>query len=248
MPYELHIPIHVPLSVRPKLAEQRGMHALFLSVLQAVDSDLAYDIHEQPIKPFTQAILPIDGSDKWQWRVTLMQDELYTPFCQGLSQLTTPHLMKRPLTFHLAEGTCHHQTYSALAKVRGMDRYRLSFHTPTTFKQRYYHHPIPDPYLCFQSWWRRWQAFAPADLGINIALLDIVQAHLVVSYFQIRSQMWQNGQRRVVGATGQMTFLAIQQGKVDSFWWQGAAALAAFARFCGTGHKTTQGLGQTMVQ
>lgn len=249
MPYELKIPVQLPIQERPELSKQRGMHALLLRVLKTADPTLSQYIHEQPTKPFTQVLRYSSEAGAWYWRVTWMQDDLYEPFCTGLTQLTKPHLFDQPLTLDLANMECDYRSYTALAQANRMNRYRFSFGTPTTFKQRYYHHPIPDPYLCFQSWWRRWQAFAPEKLKwvLNVALLDIVQAHLVISHFRVQSQMWHDDKRRIIGATGHMTFSIIQPNKVDEKWWQGVATLAAFARFCGTGHKTTQGLGQTIL-
>lgn len=245
MPYEIRLPIQGERSSWPDLTRQRGAHALFLAILDAADPALAQQVHEQPDKPFTQGLLMVKEAEQWEWRVTLLDDTLYEPFMTGLAHLTEPHLLHEPLIWESDQQESIHQSYEELAGTPAMKRYQLTFLTPTTFKQRYFHHPIPDPYLCYQSWWRRWQQFAPAELGINIALLDIIQAHLVISRFQIRSRLVQDGPRRFVGAIGRMTFIPIQENKVDADWWRQAAALAAFARFCGTGHKTTQGLGQT---
>lgn len=248
MPYELNIPLQGTQTAWPGYAEQRGMHALFLAALQAADPALAQVVHDQPAKPFTQALLFNEAARQWQWRVTLLDDTLFDPFITGLSHLPEPHLRGRPLALEMDKRQTRHESYASLAQKEALPRYRFSFRTPTTFKQRTLHDPVPRPYLCYQSWWRRWNEFAPAELGINIALLDIVQAHLVVAHFNIRSQMWQNGKRRIVGGRGEMTFLALQPHKVADHWWQQAAVLAAFARFCGTGHKTTQGLGQTFLR
>ncbi len=183
MPYELRLPIKGSKSQWPKLAEHRGMHALFLAALQKANPDLAQAVHEQPTKPFTQGLLLMTEKQQWEWRVTLLDDALYAPFMAGLYLLDAPHLLNRPLTFVMEEVQQVRQSYEELAQVKATSRYALSFHTPTAFKQRHLLYPLPEPTHCFQSWWRRWQAFAPAELGINIALLDIVRAHLVISHF-----------------------------------------------------------------
>ncbi len=44
-----------------------------------------------------------------------------------------------------------------------------------------------------------------------------------------------------------MTFRAIQTGQIADDWWQAITTLVAFAPYCGTGHKTAQGMGVTAV-
>jgi CRISPR/Cas system endoribonuclease Cas6 (RAMP superfamily) len=44
-----------------------------------------------------------------------------------------------------------------------------------------------------------------------------------------------------------MTFRAIQTDQIANDWWQAITTLAAFAPYCGTGHKTAQGMGVTAV-
>jgi CRISPR/Cas system endoribonuclease Cas6 (RAMP superfamily) len=57
----------------------------------------------------------------------------------------------------------------------------------------------------------------------------------------------QNGQRLLIGGVGKMTFRAIHTDQIADDWWQAITTLAAFAPYCGTGHKTAQGMGVTAV-
>ena len=247
MPYEIEIPLQSDKKLRVDMTEQRGMHAVLLAGLAEADADLAGRVHDAGVKPFTQA-LRADTEQGYIWRVTLLDDSLYDPLCTGLSKLSPNRLLRNEIALDVAGRTETHLTYETLYETETAQRFLVDFHTPTSFKQRYLHQPIPDPYRCFQSWWSRWQAFAPPRQSLNVAVLDLVEAHMVVSHYKLRSQMAQDGKRRVVGGVGQMTFLIIRRNKVEAAWRQGMSVLGAFARFCGTGHKTTQGLGQTAVQ
>ena len=247
MPTELRIPAVAEGLEHPGYPEQRAMHAILMGALDAADPALAERVHEMHTKPFTQALRP-DEEGGLLWRVAWLDDELAEPFRQGLARLAPDRLLERPLALHAARATAAHTPYAALAAAPAARRFRLTFHTPTTFKQQYYQEPVPGPYLCFQSWWSRWNHFAPAEHAINVALLDVVAAHVVTSRFRIRSVFWQDGRRRAIGALGKMTFAAIRGDRVEEAWWRRAAALAAFSRFCGTGYKTTQGMGQTELR
>jgi CRISPR-associated endoribonuclease Cas6 len=247
MPYNLIIPVNLESMWQPGFHEQRAMHAVFLQALNAVDAALSASVHEARLKPFAQALVAGER-EALSWRVSLLDDALYAPFCEGIKRLRLERVGNRPFALDVDGMQTNNQSYAALAETATAARYQVAFYTPTTFKQRYYYQPLPNPYLCFQSWWGRWQQFAPPELSWNIALLDVVQAHLVVSYFRLHSELVQDGKRAYVGATGKMTFAPLQAEKVAAHWWQGVSALGAYANFCGTGHKTTQGMGHTEVQ
>lgn len=244
MPYEICIPLSSDTLSWPQPGHQRAAHALFFTALQEGDAALAAAVHQRPQKPFTQAIL----SEKQQlfWRITLLDDALYEPLGQGLTRLTGPRLHEAALQLHLAQATWQHCDYEALAAAAQPPRHAFNFLTPTTFKQKRFLNPLPDAVSCFQSWWARWHQFAPPHLGMNIAVLDIVLAHLMLGSFNLVSHLWNDGRRQMVGATGFAIFHPFQPEQVEAHWWQNINTLAAFAFYCGTGYKTGQGCGQTM--
>lgn len=250
MPTLLQIPIQFKTKEAIGLREQRGLHAILLGALNTASASLAETVHEMRVKPFSQALLPNkcdEPSTPWLWHVSLLDDGLVDPFLTGLAEAPPETLRQQPVQFQLDAVQRESKTYVELGKTPSAMNFKVSFLTPTSFKQRYYHSPLPTPYQCFQSWWRRWRYFAPAGQAINVAALDIVRAHLVVSYFNMRSDVMKAGDRHFIGGVGKMSFSAIQTEKVDAAWWQSIAVLAAYAPFCGTGHKTAQGMGQTAV-
>jgi CRISPR-associated endoribonuclease Cas6 len=108
------------------------------------------------------------------------------------------------------------------------------------------HVPLPDPRLVYQSWLTRWNAFAPQEARINVALLDIVAAHVAVGRYYLRTEMVDMGRnRKVVGFVGKVQFNVIRARKIGDEWLRRLNLLADYAEFCGTGHKTAHGMGQT---
>ncbi len=243
MPYEICILLTSDTLTRPQPGHQRAAHALFFTALQKGDPALAEAIHHQPQKPFTQALLT--ENQQLYWRITLLDDALHEPLCLGLSRLDAPRLHQADIHLHLAEATWQHCRYEELALTPLPARYNFTFLTPTTFKQKVFLNPLPDAPGCFQSWWTRWQTFAPPDLGINIAVLDIASAHLMTGSFHLNSHGWSDGRRQMIGATGFITFHPYQMEQLEDHWWHNLATLSAFAPYSGTGYKTTQGCGQT---
>ena len=108
------------------------------------------------------------------------------------------------------------------------------------------HYPLPDPSLVYQSWLNRWNEFAPEEARINVALLDIVAAHVAVGRYDLRTEMVDLGRnRKVIGFVGRVQYNVIRAAKIGSEWLHRLNLLADYASFCGTGHKTAQGMGQT---
>jgi CRISPR-associated endoribonuclease Cas6 len=245
MPTILTIPLIVDAPWYPDFGDQRAMHAVALAAWHRRNPGLAAELHEAQNKPFTQCL--ISGPSGVRWQVTLLDDTLYEPLWAGLKQKPRVTIQDRPAGLDLEATEVRRVSYAELAATPVRERYSFRFATPTSFKQRTHHLPLPDPYMCFQSWWTRWNDFAPPECGINITVLDVVRAHLVITRFRLESQMVSDGRRRVIGSTGRMTFLPTRCDQLDPLWWQHVATLAAFAPYCGTGHKTAQGLGLTMA-
>ncbi|RLC53742.1 MAG: hypothetical protein DRI80_19840, partial [Chloroflexota bacterium] len=81
---------------------------------------------------------------------------------------------------------------------------------------------------------------------INVALLDIVAAHVAVGRYDLRTEMVDlGGNRKVVGFVGTVQYNILRAGVIGEEWVRRLNLLADYAAFCGTGHKTAQGMGQT---
>jgi CRISPR-associated endoribonuclease Cas6 len=108
------------------------------------------------------------------------------------------------------------------------------------------HYPLPDPLLVYQSWLGRWNEFAPPEQRINVALLDIVTAHVAVGRYDLRTEMADLGRNRLmVGFVGRVQYTVVRAHQIGDEWLRKLNLLADYAEFCGAGHKTAQGMGQT---
>jgi len=116
----------------------------------------------------------------------------------------------------------------------------LRFALPTTFKQRGLNLLFPIPSNVFHSYRERWNAFTP--LPIDEGLIPWVQQNVAVEAHELRTQMIWFGEFQLHGFTGWCRYTAKDQ---DATRLKQLNALADFAFFCGTGQKTTQGMGQT---
>ncbi len=144
-----------------------------------------------------------------------------------------------------------------LATERPERKLTLRFASPTTFRRtggdasladsqgRAYqvagHNvPLPLPGLVFDSYLQRWNAFAPVALPSD--LKRYAQECVAISRYRLQTELVEFGAARQVGFVGSCQFMALVP---DPYWLRLLHLLAAFAFYCGTGHKTTMGLGQT---
>jgi len=225
----------------------RAFHALFYQWLALGNYTLSTEIHDDDSpRPFTVASLHrVDG--RLMLRFTLLEDGLWPALSAGIAHTPTVEVMGRPLVLPADGPQMHHRSYTDLAaEARTETRIRLRFLSPTSFRSREMHFPLPDPILVYQSWLNRWNEFAPQEHRINIALLDIVAAHVAVGRYNLRTEMVDLGRnRKVVGFVGTVQYNIIRAGKIGAEWLRKLNLLTDYAPFCGTGHKTTQGMGQT---
>lgn len=126
---------------------------------------------------------------------------------------------------------------------RPPSRWKLSFETPVTFNSGLGHLPFPLPNNLIGSWMRRWQAFAP--LALPEELTQSVREQLMVNHFNMVTIPVRHGKRVLIGGQGSYALHAIkmpasERAQVD--------LLANYSFFCGSGYKSTQGMGMTSLR
>jgi len=247
MPYALTFPLNSDETDGLPAYPGRALHALFYQWLALGDYAVSTEVHESDgPRPFTTSpLFRLDGRPTI--RFTLLDDDLWPVLSQGIAKTPTVEVLDQPLALPADGPQVEHSSYADLAANGQLDRrIRLRFLSPTSFRSHGMHYPLPDPVLVYQSWLTQWNTFAPEDLRINVALLDIVAAHVAVGRYELRTRLVDLGTNwKVVGFVGSVKFNVLQARKIGEEWLQRLNLLADYAVFCGTGHKTTQGLGQT---
>ncbi|MBN2394710.1 MAG: CRISPR system precrRNA processing endoribonuclease RAMP protein Cas6 [Anaerolineae bacterium] len=224
----------------------RALHALVYQWFALGDYSLSVDVHDhQGARPFTVAL--VYSNHQPVLRVTLLDDTLEPALTYGIQVTKELELLNHTLTLPKSGPSITKQPHAdLLTQARPDTRIGLRFLSPTSFRSREMHYPLPDPVMVFQSWLNRWNEFAPEEYQINVALLDIVAAHVAVSRYSGRTELVDFGaNKRVVGFTGFVQYSVIRSHKIGEEWLRKLNALADYAVFCGTGHKTAQGMGVT---
>jgi CRISPR-associated endoribonuclease Cas6 len=268
----------VPMQESTIPADQgRATYGLFLSWLRQADSALAQELHDiEGIKPFTVSDLQgtgrvlssskgrrvrgeitLDPQQPVWWRVTTLTPRLSQVVLEQVLPKLPDQLTLADQAFQVVgatvDGTEHpwagQTSYEELAQrhLLGAEEpspwLNLEFATPTTFRSQGKHLPLPLPGLVFDHWLSKWNRFAPLSLHPDVK--RFAEECLAVSRYRLRSRVVRFGPATFIGFVGRCSFRALRR---DPYWLRLLHTLAAYAFYCGTGHKTTMGMGQTKVQ
>ncbi len=237
-----------------------GLHAWFLGQIQQLDPALSAQLHDaETEKAFnisglsgqfsTQSrSLQLRAGKLYRWYVNGFAQPVVAGLARWLKQLPEYVALKNaPLKIRQVAIAQTPTTYAELAKLEPSRSLSLTFVSPTSFRRRGHHLPLPWPRNVFHSYLRRWNEFSGRPVDQD-GFLDWVDDRVVFQRHQLISEKIAAGKRgAVTGFTGAVTYGL--GGKVDDHAeYVGLfSTLGHYAPYCGTGHKTTFGLGQTRL-
>ncbi|NPV55581.1 MAG: CRISPR system precrRNA processing endoribonuclease RAMP protein Cas6 [Anaerolineae bacterium] len=247
----------------------RAMNDIFLGWVQARDAALSAELHQgSEIRPYTVSDLrgaSPAGSSRvlhpektlW-WRITTLQERLSRLLLEHILPALPDHIL-------LGEGqdphrlditACHTSpsshpwanviTYEELTQSRLMAARKprtartIEFVTPTVFRSKQRILPFPLPELVVNQWVNKWNNFAPIQFPAGMQAF--AAESLAVSRYVLRSHTVRQFGGYLLGFTGRVTYIALEE---DAYWQRAFQTLTDFAFYCGTGAKTSFGLGQT---
>jgi CRISPR-associated endoribonuclease Cas6 len=237
------------------------LHSWFLNQVRLTNSELSAYLHDgESEKAFSLTSLTgnlqpqnrsitFSTTEQYQWSIAALTQSV----CDWLQNW----LRKPPQTIKLRSGTFTIQswqiglpatTYETIwTKAENPTELSLTFTTPTSFRQRSNHMPLPIPKNVFHSYLRRWNNFAHLEFEQD-EFLEWVNEYVVILRHEIRSQKTQAGkQGSVTGFVGTVQFGLTPKANNEPEYVQLVHALIACAPYFGTGHKVTFGLGQTQA-
>jgi CRISPR-associated endoribonuclease Cas6 len=243
----------------------RSLHGLLFHLIDRVDPALANVLHAtNQVKPFTVSML--QGDVTWssgrprvapegrcRVRYTTLAPEVFAALGRVLMKETAyageitldgvrfqvDGVQVHPRDTRGWGGVTSHERIYEQAGTN--DHVDMVFGSPTTFRQDNKNLLFPLPASVFGSYWQRWRIFSGIELSDD--LLDFVAENVAVQQHRLRTQMVPFGRGyQYHGFIGRCTYRVLDR---DPLKLKELNALADYALYCGTGQKTTQGLGQT---
>jgi len=239
-----------------------GLHAWFLAQVQQTNPELSKFLHdEQTEKAFTiselEGNLLTSGKDfqlipetTYRWYITALSKPVAQWLNQWLKNLPEVlDLRNAPLLIRSSKIALPPTTYQQLLEINPPTKpiIKLSFITPTSFRSKGHHFPLPVPRNVFHSYLRRWNNFSEMPVDSEI-FLDWIDENVIISRHKLESIKIAAGKKGMVtGFTGAVEFSLSTTAAQNSEFVQLFYTLGQLAPYCGTGHKTTFGLGQTRI-
>lgn len=147
------------------------------------------------------------------------------------------------------------ETSQVIPAAQESEEILMEFVSPTGFRSNGQDIADPDPVHVFRGCWQKWNLFAPPELRMHDDfphfLQDCVTARVGENYSRQRIIVARGKRGGAVGFLGTVGFLIIPTEITGEWaadlegWTAQLRALAMYSFFCGVGHHTTIGLGQT---
>lgn len=245
-------------SLYPEYA--KGLHAWFLNQVREKDPELSQYLHDgQSEKPFTISRLEgkmttngkqlyLSAQNTYLWYVTALSQPVVIWMQQWLTRLPKVISLHK-IALQIKKVTIAHSatTYDKLLKTSSSKNLIFSFISPTSFRSKGHHFPLPVPNNLFHSYLRRWNHFAPQKFAPD-SFLPWIDENVFIVRHQLESTKVPGGKRGLVtGFVGAIELNLAQASNQNPEYVQLYKALGQLAVYCGTGHKTTFGLGQTRL-
>jgi len=244
------------------------LHAAWFKGWAALDENTADSLHQenQQVKPFTispliglhadsNGVIHFNAGQAAWFRVTTLSDELTIHLHEWLNSLNDHSIVQmvesrwnvEKISTHSDEHLWAGQiSYEALLQVvqsqLSKRRWTLEFATPMTINGNDFVYPFPSPESLVRSWLNRWQAFAPWILPDELP--EQAREHLAILNYHLSTETVRMRGKKWPGCVGKITF---QDMGLSPEMRQTLEVLMQFSFFCGSGYKTTQGLGQTRL-
>jgi CRISPR/Cas system endoribonuclease Cas6 (RAMP superfamily) len=230
-----------------------ALRALGYQLLSCGDPEFARAVHPEADlaggaeaeRPFTIAVLP--DAARLRVRLTALTDPATAALTQAAEALPPGAAVAIGGTRIEVAGweAGEAASYALLAQAPFAHRVEMEFVSPTTFSSSGRFLPLPVPERLFQSWVRRWNAFAPEPLFLPAEVLAEVAVGLGLASHAVESRAVDLQPGHAVGFVGRVGLVALRRDRWSAPARGALAALCAYAPYCGTGARTAEGLGLT---
>ena len=249
------------------------VQGMFLNLLEQVDPAVARRLHDdskyrpytlsplgvgEPSKDFDGFRLPrqyeLRAGTPCYLRICLLEDALFPTFSRYFLDRPEPEFRLGGSTFKVTNVTVTQDggspwslylPYEQLIEraSRTQRKITLQFLTPTSFSRQKIDFPLPDPRLVFRSFRTRFEEFCEVDFPEDFD--QQVEYNTGIANLQrLETAIIKTKRVKLIGFTGRVTYQIAKQAPPDLVFQMNL--LTDYAFFCGTGKKTTVGMGQTV--
>ncbi len=274
MPFSLLLHGYPTADVPLAHVQGPSLQGMFLHLVREVDPAMGQRLHDDSqYRPYTLSPFGIgEPGQHFQgfWlprhkrirsgapcfvRITLLEDTLFSTFSRYFLSRQEPTFRLGSTEFVVTNvmgknngkvSWNNYTPYSDLLGQTGAGHRTITLHflTPTSFRRGKVDFPLPDPRLVFRSYRKRYEEFAP-QIDFLADFDELVEFHTGIrSLYRLETATIRTKKVSLVGFIGRVSYQIDTQAPPDLIAQMNL--LADYAFFCGTGRKTTVGMGQTI--
>jgi CRISPR-associated endoribonuclease Cas6 len=236
--------------------------ALFLNLIRGSNPELAEELHRSTsMKAFTlspllgkfQKIdknLKLIANGEYSFRLTFLSEEIFCHFMDAVLKSAKQVLRLESALFNIdsvlvnrtESPLCNFQQFEELAENGSKERkIHLQFDSVTTFRSGGKRNIIfPEPSLILGSYYNKWQHFSPLKFPKT---LNVCWENVRLSRYKLETHIQHFNGYQETGFAGKCTLELETELPEETV--KAINTLADFSFYCGTGAKTTMGMGQT---
>lgn len=237
------------------------IHGLFFKMINQDDSEFSTKLHNKnDIKPFTISNLhSLKTTDKnyiinkgktYKIRVTFIDNLTFSIFVSAMLKYQTDEIGVSigSINFNIS-GFELTNTLSVNDIVEGDIKHRRSFEmkflSPTAFRRKGINHLLPEPYSIFNSYSSKWNKLLDCDKKISHEEIMKMESSIYITRYRLKTQIVEMDKYKIVGFKGTCSYEIKKD--IDDNTLRNINYLLKFAPYCGTGYKSTMGMGQVIV-
>jgi CRISPR-associated endoribonuclease Cas6 len=259
MPVSILIHFFPQIQLSRSASSGKWLHGLVFNLFNRLDPQYAQLLHEKhDYKPFTLSPLLTKGKGNvihegqmCQVRLTLLDDEKISDLLTVFTQINQEKFIlgnapisieKIQVSSDTHKNLTRYQTWQELLEISSTKYINLCWHSPTAIKQKQRNSLFPIPETIFYLWQKRWEIISPLPLPKQLNPDDWFNCSQVSNY-QLQTSTVYFGNFKQKGFKGTASYEITGDETTQKL----ATILSHFAFYCGTGYKTTIGMGQTSI-
>ena len=215
-------------------------------LMEKIDSSYAGKMHSGALNPYSQAIYQTSG--QYFWEINALNQEAKEEILDVIAKSEEFFIKKKNQRVKVTE-----KTYSEVKKkelVREFyeeeagNLFKITFFTPTAFKQKGQYTFVPDIRCIYQSLMNKYDAATSMDEVFDEDMLECLTEHTTIQNYNLRSVRFGMEGTAIPAFVGTLTLKVSAQQTIVNF----ANLLFTFANYCGIGIKTSIGMGKVEIE
>lgn len=237
------------------------VHGMFFNLLREENEQMCEVLHNKDeIKPYTLSAIKGDKIKNWQYpidqeqsyflKASFMDRSLFKVFYDAVYSYILDKKVVRVGKIDFVIKDLRLKEVMSIEELKNKEwiqnnKFGLEFISPTSFRVLGKNYLFPDTKHIFKSYIKKWNAFVDRNEYIDEKYLENIEESCFCIRHKLHTELMNMGKYKIVGFKGKCYYEIESKGNEELKMMMNK--LIGFSNFCGTGYKTTMGMGETRV-